>query len=266
MKVSLLDLWTLTRDRPQIDPYDLADAVAAQAASLEMDYRTRMLVRDSVDALRQYWGDARAERWLESCPARDRIEEICREEFDKVGFPSLRRRLMDKTTPEKLRKCLEYLGQRIRKDMKIYVAGSVALILTDHLVRHTEGIDVIDEVPKEIRENHELTDNLVELFGLKLGHVQSHYFPSGWIERAHYFDGFDHLTVFLLDVHDVFMSKLFSARTKDMADLLVLAPQLAKQTLVERLQANCAGFLAAPRLLEIAQKNWKVLFGETLPT
>jgi hypothetical protein len=264
MKAIALDLWDLTRGRPQIDPNDLADAVAAQAAGSDLDYRTRMLIRDSVDALRHYWGSARVQGWLEHCSAHDKIEEICREEFDKVGFPSLKRRLRDKTTPEKIRKCLEYLGQRVRTDMKVYVAGSVALILTDFLQRHTEDIDVIDEVPKEIRENHELLHKLEQLFGLQLGHVQSHYFPSSWINRVHYFDDFGPLMVYLLDVYDVFLSKLFSARTKDMADLLVLAPQLDKEVLVEKFKTTCTSFLAAPRLLELAQNNWKVLFGETL--
>jgi len=62
------------------------------------------------------------------------------------------------------------------------------------------------------------------------------------------------------------LSKLFSARTKDMADLLVLTPQLDRDVLVEKFKTTCGSFLAAPRLLELAQNNWKVLFGEPLPT
>ena len=37
-------------------------------------------------------------------------------------------------------------------------------------------------------------------------------------DRAKYFDWFEGLTVYLLDVYDVFLSKLFSTRGKDMGD------------------------------------------------
>jgi len=86
MATSTLDLWSLVRGRPQIDPHDLADAVVHQAAEAPLDYRTRLLIRDSVDALKGYWGGPRAERWLTECPLHDKIETICRDEYEKVGF------------------------------------------------------------------------------------------------------------------------------------------------------------------------------------
>src|SRR5687767_14286807 len=103
MAVKTLDLWSLVRGRPQIDPNDLADAVAHQAAEEPLDYRTRLLIRDSVDALREYWGEQRLAQWLDECSAHDKIESICGDEFDEVGFPSLRKRLMDKTEPDTIR-------------------------------------------------------------------------------------------------------------------------------------------------------------------
>ena len=76
MALQTLDLWSLVRGRPQIDPHDLADAVAAQAAA-DLDYRTRLLIRDSVEALRGYWGQsARVERLAGGCPAAARRSEI----------------------------------------------------------------------------------------------------------------------------------------------------------------------------------------------
>ena len=63
----------------------------------------------------------------------------------------------------------------------------MALILPDHLERHTEDIDLMDEMPKEIRDNHPLLHELLEDFGLQLGHVQTHYFPSDWQERVYSF-------------------------------------------------------------------------------
>jgi hypothetical protein len=50
-----------------------------------------------------------------------------------------------------------------------------------------------------------------------------------------------------------------------MGDLNVLLPQLDKETLVRRFLTTCQAFLTAPRLKEIAEKNWKILFGEDLP-
>ena len=79
MTLAGLDLWTLTRGRPQIDPHDLAEAVAVQAAGDDLDYRTRMLIRDSIEALKSYWAAERFEQWFAICPERETIEAICRE-------------------------------------------------------------------------------------------------------------------------------------------------------------------------------------------
>ncbi len=129
MAVKTLDLWTLTRGRPQIDPNDLAEAIAVQAAETDLDYRTRLLIRDSVEALKKHWGQMKWQEWLAGCAHKDKVEVICRDEFDKVGFPSLGRRLMEKTDPDLIRKFLDHLGRTLRQETRIYVAGSGALIL-----------------------------------------------------------------------------------------------------------------------------------------
>jgi hypothetical protein len=265
MATQTLDLWWLTRGKPQIDPTDLSHAVCQQAGEDDLDYRTRLLIRDSVQALRAHWGEARLERWLSRCPHRHRIEFICQEEFDKVGFPTIARRLMDKTNPEDIRQMLEQLGRALARETTIYIAGSVALILPGYLSRHTDDIDLIDEVPAEIRNRHDLLHQLASSYSLILGHVQSHYFPSDWQQRVHSLGIFGRLRVFLLDVYDVFLSKLFSARQKDLDDMRLLIPQLDKETLTRRFRETCGSFLAAPRLLQLAQDNWQILFGEPLP-
>jgi hypothetical protein len=84
------DLWKLVWGKPQIDPNDLAAAVQDQAQRDDLDYRTRLLIRDSVDALKTHWGERHVDEWLTRSPARNRIQSICREEFDKVGFPSIK--------------------------------------------------------------------------------------------------------------------------------------------------------------------------------
>jgi hypothetical protein len=259
------DLWTLARHRPQIDPHDLTDAIVRQIGADDLDYRSRLLIRDSIDALKSYWGASRFANWFQECPKRLEIETICGEEFDKVGFPSIRSRLMDKMTPEQIRDYLDTLGRRIRKEARVYIAGSCALILPGFLDRGTEDVDVVDEVPKEIRDEHALLDELAKVYFLKMGHVQRHYFPAGWQDRAHSYAHFGRLSVYLVDVYDVFLSKLFSARIKDLGDLRILAPQIDKEILVERFRRTCEDFLVSPRLKELATGNWQILFKEDLP-
>jgi Nucleotidyltransferase of unknown function (DUF6036) len=265
MAVANLDLWTLTRGRPQIDPNDLAEAIKVQAADADLDYRTRLLIRDSVEALRQFWGDKRLQEWLEQSAHRGKIDAICREQFDKVGFPTLSRRLVTKTEPELVRQFLEHLGRTIRQHTRVEIAGVVPCIMLGYLSRHTDDIDLIDEVPQELRENHQLLQELKDSYGLELTHVQSHYYPAGWQNRIHSLGDFGRLTVFMLDVHDVFLSKLFSARVKDMGDLRMLVPQLDKATIIEKLRTTCGSFFKEPHLLKIAQDNWHILYGEALP-
>lgn len=266
MATQVRDLWSLTLGQPQIDPNDLAEAIAEQASEDDLDYRTRLLIHESAEALQTHWGADRFARWLDRCSNREEIEAIRKQSFEEVGFPSLRRRIMEKTRPETIRQFLHEVSASVRSPLSIYVAGSAALMLPGYLSRRTDDIDLIDEVPKEIRENHALLDQLQARYGLHLGHVQRHYFPSGWDTRAHSFGVFNHLKVFLVDVYDVFLSKLFSVRDKDKDDLRLLVPQLDKETLIERFKTTGEAFLATPRLVEIATQNWQFLFGEDLPS
>ena len=265
MSPHTLDLWSLVRTRPQIDPRDLAECVIRQADQSDLDYRTRLLIRDSVDALKTVWGNAKVCDWLAQSPSAGKVSEICGEEFDEVGFPSIRKRLMERTEPATIRQFLSQLGHELRSIVKIDVGGGCALILSGFVSRFTEDIDVVGEVPVEIRTQFQLLEELEKVHGLHVGHVQPHYFPNGWRERVHSFGVFNHLQVSLVDVYDVFLSKLFSARMKDFADLKVLAPQLDKDILIRRFKTTCQEFLSAPRLLELAKKNWQTLFGEELP-
>ena len=45
MATQALDLWSLVRGKPQIDPNDLSEAVSQQAGEDDLDYRTRQKVR-----------------------------------------------------------------------------------------------------------------------------------------------------------------------------------------------------------------------------
>jgi hypothetical protein len=266
MVAKIRDLWSLALDYPQVDPNDLAEAIFQQAGEQPLDYRTRLLIRDSVDALTSYWGENGVTRWLAGNSTGKSIRAICRQEYEEVGFPSLRRRLMDKTRPENIRRFLEEAGRSLHNTVCVYVGGSVALILPGYVNRRTEDIDIVGEVPKDLRENYALMDALKDRYSLYFGHVQPHYFAKGWRERAHSLDTFGRLQVFLLDVHDVFLSKLFSVRDKDRDDLRVLIPQLDKDVIVRKFKDHAGDFLAAPDLKNIAADNWKILFGEDLPS
>jgi hypothetical protein len=75
----------------------------------------------------------------------------------------------------------------------------------------------------------------------------------------------DNLDVLLVDELDLAIGKLFSNREKDRDDLRVLAGQIEKQALVDRLRLAGQGHLAEPALRQHGEKNWYILFGDALP-
>jgi hypothetical protein len=267
MAVLANDLWSLALDRTQIDPADLALAIEDQVRRRDLDFRSRLLIRDSLNALRQRWGAARLHGWLNGSAFRDEIEAIWKDDLGEPGFPLLARSIVEITRPETIQTLFRELGQkaRLRKPITVHVAGSVALILRGLLARHTQDIDFINEVPAEIRSEHRLLDEFKDRYRLYLGHVQSHYFPSGWEARAQYFDTFGDLRVYLVDAYDVFLSKLCSSRTKDLDDLRMLVPQLDKEKLTQRLKDTTAALYAPEDLKKRAADNWYILYGEPLP-
>jgi hypothetical protein len=133
------------------------------------------------------------------------------------------------------------------------------------LTRHTDDIDVVDELPAQLRTEHDFLNGLIARFGLRLAHFQSHYLPSGWQARVAPLGKFGQLEVYLVDECDIAVGKLFSARDKDRDDLRALSAQLDKARLTERLRSAGAHFLADPTLRANAEKNWYVVYGDGLP-
>jgi len=261
------DLWGIYYNRQHLDPRDLTQAIEDQVRSGDLDYRTRLLIRESLDALRDYWGQDRLAVWMNASPVRNELEEIsCFPFDDETGFPSLRRRVMDVTRPEMILSCLREIGLSLHRPLRVCIGGSVVYILGGYLARKTEDIDIVDEVPSEIRTQYKLLDALHERYDLKVGHFQSHYLPSGWEKRLHPQGSFGQLQVDFVDIYDLFLGKLTSIRDKDLSDLARLAPQLDKEVLVDRLRTTMASTFAAEPLRQRAEKNWYVLFGEALPT
>ena len=259
------NLWRLARSGQPIDATALAAALDEQASDPNSDFRTRLLVRDSLDALARHWGRERLEAWLAAAPARNALRAAWNQDLGPAGFPTLQRRIMDAVRPETVLQFFRELGRRIRGPSRMDVGGSIALILLNVLSRHTDDIDVVNEVPAEIRGEHALLEELSASFGLRLTHFHSHYLPSGWEARLSSFGRFGHLDIYLIDPYDVFVGKLFSARRKDRDDLRALAGRLNKQTAIDRLRSSARALVTESQLAEQARENWYIIYGEDLP-
>lgn len=264
MAVASKDLWSLI-DQRCIDPEELTNAIQEQLSAEPLDYRTRLLVRDSVEALKRYWGEERVAVWLGRCPDGWKIENICREQFERPGFPFLKEQVMEPSKPETIRHLLRDIGSTLQRPLQVAIGGSGALILKGYLSRKTQDIDIVDEVPKQIRELGPRLKEIEKVHLLEVTHFQSHYLPSGWANRVHTTESFGNLRVQLVDAYDVFLSKLSSIRVKDRGDLTDVMPKLDKETLVRRLQDTMASTLASAELRKRCEHNWYVLFGEPLP-
>jgi len=266
MVVRAKDLWSLAH-RQWVDAEELRAAVEDQVVRRDLDYRSRLLIRDSVKALQHYWGNERVESWLKGSPIGDEIVSICRGPWDDDrGFPFLMEQVMEPTRPETIQEFLQGVSTLVHRPTRIAVGGSIALILPGYLTRETQDLDVVDEVPQEIRSQHQKLAELEQRYRLQIAHFQQHYLPMRWQDRLHYLATFGDLTVYLVDAYDVFLSKLFSIRTKDGDDLRALKPHLDKATLARLLLDTCGSMLVAESLRERAVKNWYILYGEPLPT
>jgi len=169
---------------------------------------------------------------------------------------------VDTIKPDDVLALLRELSLHVHSPTRIVIGGSIALILRGQLSRSTEDIDLVDEIPAELRSEHKLLDDLSAEYGLRLAHFQSHYLPQGWEQRIVSVGAFGKLQVFAVDVYDIFVGKLFSARSKDRSDLRAILPNLDRQTLMARLRQTTAPFRSDSQLLDAATKNWFILTGE----
>jgi hypothetical protein len=258
------DLWSLVQGAPSIDPMELVSAVNREAGRLPHDFRTRLLIRDSFRALENRWGRDRTISLL-SGDVRATVEAILLENLGDAGFPTLERRIMEQTGSDTIMQFLRELSAGVPEPVILDIGGSSSLILAGLLSRGTEDVNVVDQVPAAIRGEHELLSRLASRYGLHLAHFQSHYLPSGWQERVRSLGQFDKVTIRLVDAYDIFLGKLFSAREKDLDDLRILKRGLEKNVITERLRSTAQTLLGEGRLRLQAEKNWHILFSETLP-
>src|SRR5438874_1630723 len=150
MNSAVTTLWRIVRKTPAIDAKSLARAVEAAAGEAD-DFRTRLLIRDSVRAIQSHWGEQQLQNWISGSPSGKRIQSICdvmsREAPDEHGFPSLKRRIVDAIDPKDVLDFLRDLSRKVLKPTRLIIGGSIALIMSGHLQRPTEDMDLVDEVP-----------------------------------------------------------------------------------------------------------------------
>jgi Nucleotidyltransferase of unknown function (DUF6036) len=260
-----LDPWTLVWGQPYIDSRTLAAAIEQDLAQSDHpDFRTRLLIRDAAVSLRGYWGQRRFAQWLASSPVGSQVREIMGEDLGETGYSTIRRRLVDSIDATQLGQVFELLGRNIQRRVEIHIAGSVPTLIKGLTARPTDDIDLVDEVPDEIRRQRDVLRQIETEFGLKLGHVQSHYLPSHWRDRRHWFGDFGGLRVYALDEYDIFVSKLSSKKKKHQLDLRVLATKLDKDKARQRLLTDGRAFLDDPKLRPQIEENWRFIFQEPL--
>jgi hypothetical protein len=260
-----LDPWRLVWGQPHIDSATLAAAIECDLQrNLHPDYRTRLLVRDAAKALRSFWGSRKFDRWLAASPSGKRIRTILDERFDETGFPHIRRRLVDSIGAAQVKQIFTLLGQNIHDRVEVYVAGSIPTLIEGLTARPTEDIDIVNEVPAEIRKQRTVLRKIQTDYGLSIGHVQSHYLPARWETRRQFLGDFGGLRVYLVEPYDIFVSKLSSKMEKHKDDLRVLAQKLDKETAKQRLLRDGRAFLDDARQRPQIEANWQFIYQEAL--
>jgi hypothetical protein len=156
----------------------------------------------------------------------------------------------------------EILGRAIHGPIEVHIAGSVPTLIKGLTFRPTDDISLVDEVPPEIRRQRSLLRQIAAEFGLKLGHVQSHYLPANWRDRRHWLGEFGGLRVYTVDEYDIFVSKLSSRQEKHQLDLRVLALKLVKAQARHRLLIDGRAFLEDPKVKPQIEENWQFIFQE----
>lgn len=171
---------------------------------------------------------------------------------------------MENIRAAQVKQIFALLGQNVHDRVDVYVAGSIPTLIEGLTARPTEDIDLVDEVPAEIRRQRAVLRKIQTGYGLSIGHVQSHYLPARWETRRQFLGDFGGLRVYLVDSYDIFVSKLSSKREKHRDDLRVLAQKLDKETARQRLFCDGRAFLDDPRQRPQIEANWQFIYQEAL--
>ena len=169
------------------------------------------------------------------------------------------------TTAENILGFLRELSLRLTVDTKIIIGGSSSLILDHLLQRITQDIDLVDEIPKALRELNLEMARAERVYQLHLAHFQSHYLPQGWEGRVVFLPRMRRLEVSRVASLDVYVGKMFSRREKDARDLVALQSVFPREIVEDHVRAHCAAFLVDSGLRSQLEDNWYVLYGLDFP-
>jgi hypothetical protein len=264
MRQSKQDIWSLIRSGGAIDAQCLLEALVQAGSSLDADTRSRMLRRDVMAALMDYWGAAHLRRRLRWSGADELFDAAFAQApaRQEGAFTTLRERLVNATNPDSLLQMLRELGTKITAPTSVTIGGSLTLMLDSLIARATDDADIVDEIPAPLRQEHALLDELTQRYGLKLTHFQSHYLPDGWRQRTRSLGRFGKIDAFVVDSLDVLAGKLFSKRTKDLDDIRAAWPLIDQSNFRDRLLHSTNSFRSDPDLVGAAQRNWYIITGE----
>ncbi|HEU5116775.1 MAG TPA: DUF6036 family nucleotidyltransferase [Isosphaeraceae bacterium] len=250
MSAALDELWNLLY-APTIDPHALSRAISAAIDLPDLDYRTVQLLHEACQALG--FSDPR----VQAHALEAGIDPAERK------FPTLKDRIVPELRPEQIRQYLRELGTQV-SPAQITIGGSTAITLQGLPPRPTDDIDVVNEVPAEIRQEPALISQLARDYGISLTHFQSQFLPDGWELRVKSLGSYGNLQVSVVDTYDILAGKVYSARTKDRNDLRRLAPHIDREKLRNRLQSSTRNLWKDDRDRHRAIQNWYVVYGEDL--
>jgi hypothetical protein len=257
------DAWQLVVRGQQIDAMQFLHALRSLWSNPPADERSRLLLRDGLGALSKHWGTRVLQRRMAHIgfpPAA--LQPALEHAPGERGFHTLGDRMVDAIDPDVLERLFRDLGTLIREPTTVYVGGSMTLIWDALVVRATDDIDFVDEVPASIRSRPQVLDEIYDRYKVKLGHFQSHYLPAGWRDRVRSIGVFGSLTVMQVDPLDVLVGKMFSVRPKDLNDVQAAWKLIDQQEFRRRLAQHAAAFADAQRLYDAAKRGWYVLTGE----
>jgi hypothetical protein len=264
-----LDLWNLLA-RPTIDPATLARTIETVLGEPNVDWRTLQLLKEGWAALEETVEPGLLNDYLVKRTSiqiaeamRARTDDATNSHCD-VKFPSLKGRLMPHLSPVKIRQYLREIGSAIAHPATIIMGGASSLVLRGLLSRATEDVDVVDEVPAEIRDEREILQELSARYGLRMTHFQSHYLPRDWESRTIDFGAFGKLHVRLVDALDIIAGKVYSARPKDLDDFRLLSLNLDKEALRQRVLQGSSSLISSDQIRRQAITNWYIVYGDDL--
>lgn len=252
----------MIQSRHWLPPDELFERLAISASERQLDYRSQLLIRDCLNALATKLGADAVRNRIASLPSSKRLRELWETDFEETGFPSLGSRIVEPLTQQQINRFFTYLGGRLSQPTTIVVGGSVSLMLRSLIARHTEHVDVVNDIPEPIRRDYQLIDDLKATQNLHLGHFAQHYLPDGWERRVSSYHQFDRLQVKLVDPIDVLVGKLFSQRNKDLLDLQEAWGRIDQAAFRARLERDTRGLRTIGYLGDRPKLNWKVLTGE----